>query len=115
MKIISGVLILVTVFLNFKDGWTGISNNPGPDEAAMLNGLNLSRNTIFVFSLFTIAAGILVIFPGTFFAANLLNAVMILLIIAVMLKAGNLKVALIEIPFLLMPLILIYLGHPMKK
>jgi len=30
------------------------------------------------------------------------------------LKAGNYKFALIEIPFLLIPLMLIYLRHPLK-
>ena len=51
----------------------------------------------------------------SFFIANLVNAVTILLIMAFSLRAGNFKTALIEIPFLLMPLVLIYLGHPLKK
>jgi hypothetical protein len=38
-----------------------------------------------------------------------------LLIMALSLKTGNLKTALIEIPFLLMPLVMIWLGHPLKK
>jgi len=35
--------------------------------------------------------------------------------IAMVLKVGNYKFALIEIPFLMLPLILIYLGHPFKN
>jgi hypothetical protein len=33
---------------------------------------------------------------------------------ALALKAGNYKFAFIEVPFLLVPLLLIYLGHPFK-
>jgi hypothetical protein len=55
------------------------------------------------------------LFPQTFFAGNLLGAAVILLIVALALNAGNIKMALIEVPFFLMPLILIWLGHPLKK
>jgi hypothetical protein len=57
----------------------------------------------------------MVLFPRTFFLANVLNAVLILLIMALALRVGNLKTALIEIPFLAMPLLLIWLKHPLEK
>jgi len=31
------------------------------------------------------------------------------------LRSGNYKMALMEIPFFTLPLLLIYLGHPLKK
>ena len=115
MKIISAILILVIVFLNVKHGWAGITNNIAPEQAKMMDEMGVSKTALFVFSIFTLAGAAMILFPVTFFAGNLLNAAMILLIMAQLLRAGNLKMTLIEIPFLLMPLVLIYLGHPLKK
>ena len=115
MKVLSGLLILLTVFLNLRHGWSGITMSMKPEEASLFNNLGLSRSVLILVSALTLLGGILVLIPQTFFAANLLNAAIILFLMAFLLKAGNLKAALIEIPFLLMPLLLIWLGHPFKK
>jgi hypothetical protein len=49
------------------------------------------------------------------FIGNILNAFLIVLIMAFALHSGNFKTALMEIPFFAMPLILIFLGYPLKK
>jgi hypothetical protein len=113
MKILSGVLILITAFLSFKHGWEGLTNKP--ETVNMLTELGIGEIGGKVMSVLTLAVGLLILFPQTFFAGNLLNAAVILLIMALALKTGNLKTALIEIPFLLMPLVMIWLGHPLKK
>ena len=113
MKIISGALILITAFLSFKHGWEGLTMKP--EAVNMLSALGIGEFPGKVISIVTLAVGLLVLFPQTFFAGNLINAAVILLIIALALKTGNLKIALIEIPFLLMPLVMIWLGHPLKK
>jgi hypothetical protein len=113
MKILSGVLILITAFLSFKHGWEGLTNKP--ETVNMLTELGIGEIGGKVMSVLTLAVGLLILFPQTFFAGNLLNAAVILLIMALALKTGNLKTALIEIPFLLMPLVMIWLGHPFKK
>jgi hypothetical protein len=113
MKILSGVLILITAFLSFKHGWEGLTNKP--ETVNMLTELGIGEIGGKVMSVLTLAVGLLILFPQTFFAGNLLNAAVILLIMALALKTGNLKTALIEIPFLLMPLAMIWLGHPLKK
>ena len=115
MKIISGILILITAFLSFRHGWGGITMNMKPEETKMLTDLGIGRPLLVIISLLSLAVGVMVLLPQTFFAGNLLNAAMILLIMSLALKAGNIKTALIEIPFLIMPLVLIYLGHPFKK
>lgn len=116
MKIISIILILVTLFFSIRHGWAGINIalKPG-NEPNLLTDLGLNNTFVFIFSALTLVSAILVLFPQTFFIANLLNAMCILLIMALALKAGQLKTALIEIPFLLLPLVLIWLGHPLKK
>lgn len=63
----------------------------------------------------SLVLGLLVLFPQTFFVGNVLRAIMIVGTMALSLKAGNVKFALIEIPFLVLPLTLIYLDYPLKK
>jgi hypothetical protein len=113
MKIISGVLILITAFLSFRHGWAGVTMKP--EAAAMTTQLGLNKTLSFCFAILTLTGGLLVLFPQTFFAGNLINALLILLIMCLGLHTGNIKMALIEIPFLLMPLVMIWLGHPLKK
>jgi hypothetical protein len=113
MKIISGILILVTAYLSFKHGWAGITMKA--ESAEMFADLKISKTMLYVISVLSLAVGVLVLFPQTFFAANLINAGTILLIMALALRVGNIKIALIEIPFLLIPLVLIYLGHPFRR
>src|SRR5258706_10447354 len=115
MKIISGFLILITTFLSLKHGWAGVTNTMNAGEAKMISDLGINKALLMIISVLNLAIGLLILFPQTFFVANLINAAMILLIIAFALRSGNIKTALIEIPFLLMPLVLIYLGHPFKK
>ncbi|GHN01606.1 hypothetical protein WSM22_30950 [Cytophagales bacterium WSM2-2] len=114
MKIVSGALILVTVFLSVKHGWAGITNTMSPEETKMINDLGINKPMLLALSVINLIIGLLILFPQTFFIANVVNAVVILLIMSMALKTGNMKTALIEIPFLLMPLVLIYLGHPFK-
>ncbi|MBI1770567.1 MAG: hypothetical protein HY015_09875 [Bacteroidetes bacterium] len=113
MKILSGVLILVTAFLSIKHGWEGLTIKPG--EANLVTELGFGKTVVTIISILSLAVGLLVLFPSTFFAGNLVNAIIILSIMSLSLKAGNIKTALIEIPFLLMALVMIYLGHPFRK
>ena len=113
MKIASGILTLVTVFFSFKHGWAGLTMKP--DESVMFKALGVSKEFVYVMSSLTIVVGVLVLFPYTFFAGNMLNAALILVMMILQLRARNLKAALIEIPFLLMPLALIWLGYPLSK
>jgi len=113
MKIISGILIIITAFLSFKHGWEGITMKTETNE--MIEALGISKSILVVISVLSLGVGVMVLFPQTFFMANLINALTIVTIMALSLKNGNTKIALIEIPFLLMPLVMIYLGHPLKK
>ena len=115
MKIISGLLILISAFLSLKHGWDGLHMDAHPEQAKMAADLGAGSGVVTVMSILSLAVGIGLLFPPSFFAANLVNAMTILLIMAFSLKSGNYKMALIEVPFLLLPLVLIWLGHPLKK
>jgi len=113
MKIFSGVLILISAYLGFSHGWAGIIMKP--EVAAMSEGLGISKSFLLAFSVLSIIMACMILIPQTFFAGNLINAFMILLIMALSLRVGNTKMALIEVPFLFLPLLMIYLGHPLKR
>ena len=115
MKIISGILILVTAFLSLKHGWSGVTMNLTPSETQMMSDLGLNKTGIIALGVLSLTIGIMVLLPWTFFVGNFINALTIVSIMAFSLRAGNVKTALIEIPFLLIPLVLIWLGHPLTK
>lgn len=115
MKIISIVLILTTAFLSFRHGWSALQSSNNPEQLKMMADQGINKVYVPVFGVVIIIIGILVLFPQTFIIGNLLNAFSFILIMAFSLNAGNTKMALIEIPFLAMPLVLIWLKHPFPK
>ena len=112
MKVLSGIFILITVILNIRHGWAGLTMKP--DTVSMMAQMGIGKQLGIVVSVLTLAGAGLVLFPQTFFIGNVLNAGIILLIMCLALHAGNVKTALMEIPFLLMPLIMIWLKHPFQ-
>ncbi len=114
-QVTSGFLIAITLFFNGKHAWAGITGNMKQEETKMLADIGINSSFHLPIGFVSLAICILTALPQTFFWGNLLNAAMILTIMSLALNASNLKVALIEIPFLLMPLLLIWLGHPLKN
>ena len=115
MKIISGLLLLVSVYLSVQHGWAGITQTLKPAEAEMLAGLGFTKPTLYAFSVYTLAVAGLLLFPQTFFLGNLLNAAGFLLLAGLALRTGNLRLAATELAILLLPLVLIWLKHPLAK
>ena len=113
MKIISIVLILISAFLSIKHGWDAFQP-ANAEQTNMMADLGISKTIMPFFGALSIVIGLMLLFPQTFFISNLLNAVTIVLIMALSLRAGNTSIALIEIPFLAMPLLLIWLKYPFK-
>lgn len=114
MKMISIVLLLVTAFLSFKHGWDAF-RPASPDQARMLADLGLTRSFMPYFGVFSFVIGSMLLFPQTFFVSNVLHSFAIVLIMSLSLRAGNVRMALIEIPFLAIPLLLIWLKYPFKN
>jgi len=114
IRLISGALILFTAYMGLKHGWQlfNIKGNDTGPEIDIINKLNASKGILKSFAIFTMISSILILFPQTFFVGNILNAVGFVIIMAALLNIREIKPALIEIPFLIMPLLLIYLKHP---
>ena len=113
MKILAIILLLASAFLSIKHGWDAFQP-ANAEQAKMMTNLGVSKSVMPFFGVFSILIGLMLFFPQTFFLANLLNALTIVLIMALSLKAGDYRMALIEIPFLAVPLLLIWLKYPLK-
>ncbi len=113
IKILNSVLILGAVFMGLKQGYAMISGKP--EMLEMFSKLGLSKTAVLVFGIVTLVSTILILLPKTFLIGNFLMAATILLIICLHLLQKDLKGVLIEIPFLLLNLIIIYLQHPLKS
>ena len=81
----------------------------------MMEELGINDSMVPIVGGLTILVGILLVIPKTFFWGNVLNAIIILLVMAFAIRAGNIRMALMEIPFLLIPLIMIWLKYPFKN
>lgn len=112
-KIINSGLILVAVFMGIKQGYAMVSGKPEMME--MFGKWGFSKTGLMINGLVTMIAAIMILFPKTFVWGNFLMAAGILLIICFHLLDKDLKGVLIEIPFLLLNLLIIYLQHPLKN
>ncbi|GAA4329357.1 hypothetical protein GCM10023149_34010 [Mucilaginibacter gynuensis] len=114
-NVISLVLLIVSVGLSFSHGWNSYTYKKNPESLKMMSQLGLAEWTMPVFGICAVLVGLLLLIPKTFFSGNLLNALSVVFIMALALHAGNYKMALIEIPFLAIPLILIWIKYPFIK
>lgn len=113
MKIVSIILLLTSFSLSLKHGWDAFQP-ASAEQLKMMANLGIKKSVMPYFGALSAIIGLMLLFPQTFFLSNLLNAVTIVLIMALSLRAGDYKMAFIEIPFLAMPLILIWLKYPFK-
>jgi len=112
-KIISSALILFAAFMGFKHGWGGISAKP--EVLEMFSKWHIGKYSVMAIGFFTILSAVLMLFPKTFLWGNFLMAAGILLMKCLHLQDRDFKGVLIEIPFLLLSLLIIYLNHPLAQ
>lgn len=112
LKIINAFLIIIAVFMGFKQGYAMFSAKP--EMLEMFGKFGFSKNAVMINGIVTILSAILILFPKTFVWGNFLMAAGILMIICLELLHKDLKGAAIELPFLLLNLVIIYLQHPLK-
>ena len=113
MKIVTIALVLISTFLSLKHGWDAFQP-ANTEQAKMMADLGITKSMVPFVGILSIVIGLMLLFPQTFFMGNLLNAIVILLIMALSLRAGNVKMAFIEVPFLTLSLLLIWLKYPFK-
>ncbi len=113
LKILNSVLIFFAVFMGIKHGWNMLVAKP--EMLEMFGKWGFNKYAVAINGAVTLLASILILFPKTFVWGNCIMAVGILMIICLQLSQKDLKGAAIEIPFLLLNLIIIYLQYPLKK
>ncbi len=113
VKIIATVLILIAVFMGVKQGYAMSSGKAEMME--MFGKWNFSRTALMVNGAITILGALLLLHPKTFLWGNFIMAAGILLIICFHAQDRDLKGMAIEVPFLLLNLIILYLQYPFKE
>lgn len=113
LKIINAALMLVAVFMGLKQGYAMFSGKP--EMLEMFGKWGFNKSGLMINGAVTIIAALLILFPKTFVWGNFLMAAGILLIICFHLLDKDFKGVLVELPFLLLNLVIIYLQHPLKK
>ena len=112
LNYLSLVLLGSSVVLSFRHGWSSFRSTDDPKQSQMILDLGIPVSALPYLGALSLLVGVLLLFPRTFFLGNLLNAFSIVFIMALALNAGYLRFALIEIPFLILPLLLIWLKYP---
>ncbi|WP_199120244.1 DoxX family protein [Pedobacter sp. ASV28] len=113
IKILNSALILVAIFMGLKQGWAMFSGKP--EMLEMFSKWNINKTGLMVIGGITMLSAVLIGFPKTFVWGNFLMAAGILLIICFHLLNRDLKGMAIELPFLLLNLVIIYLQYPLSK
>lgn len=113
-SIISLILLIVSVFLSFKHGWDSFNYKNNPESLKMMTELGIKPSYVPAMGIAMMLVGVLLLFPKTFLLGNVLNAISIVIIMALAINVGNYKMALMEIPFLILPLVMIWLKYPFK-
>ena len=111
LKIVNYALVFVAVFMGFKQGWAMFSGKP--EMLEMFEKWNVNKTGLMINGGVTILSALLILYPKTFVWGNFLMAAGILLIICFHLLDRDLKGVLIELPFLFLNLVIIYLQHPL--
>ncbi|QIH35483.1 DoxX family protein [Sphingobacterium sp. DR205] len=113
LRLINSILILIAVFMGIKQGYAMLMGKPAMMD--MFSKWGFNKTALAVNGAVTMIAALMILFPKTFVWGNFLMAAGILLIICLHLLDKDLKGVLIELPFLLLNLVIIYLQYPLKN
>lgn len=111
LKILNSILILCAVFMGLKQGYAMFSGKA--EMLELFSKWNFSKTAVMINGAITMISALLILFPKTFVWGNFIMAAGILMIICFQLLDKDLKGVAVEIPFLLLNLVIIYLQHPL--
>jgi len=113
LKIINSILILFAAYMGMKQGWAMLSGKA--EMLEMFGKWHVGKQGVMALGFFTLLSVVLMLMPRTFVWGNFLMAAGILLIICFHLSDKDMKGVWIELPFLLLSLVIIYLKYPLLK
>jgi len=113
LKIINAILIIFAVYMGLRQGWAMASGKP--EMLTMFGKWDIQKNGVMVLGGLAISGAVLTLIPQTFLWGNFITACGILFIMALHLAHKDLKGVAVELPFLLLSLVIIYLQHPLTR
>lgn len=113
-KILSSTMILIFIAMSLRHAWT-VFFNLGPEALEFMASANISHGEVKAMVGAGIIASLMLLFPKTFMAGNIVNIVITTYIGYLLYTSGRTSGALIEIPFIASYLLLMYLGHPLVQ
>ncbi|MDF7814020.1 hypothetical protein [Hymenobacter sp. YC55] len=113
LKLLAGALLLVSAALSARQGWAILHGRSAAVE--LLQPLGVSRPGQLALGAAVLLGAALTLLPATFWLGGYTSAACILLIISLQLAHHNLPGAGAEVPFLLLALLVLYLGHPLAR
>ncbi|TWJ04677.1 hypothetical protein JN11_00397 [Mucilaginibacter frigoritolerans] len=113
IKIITCLIMFFVIFMGFKQGVALVGGKP--ESVAIFEKANLNPFWQMLFGAFTMAGAIFILHPQLYKSGNIIMAVSILIIIYLQLSFKEIKSAIIELPFLFLNLLLIYLQYPLAN
>jgi len=105
--------MLSVVAMGFKQGWAMI--NAQPAMVTLFSKWNYQVANVQVFGILTVTCASLILFPQTYTLGNVMMAATILFIALIQVSIHEYVKALIEMPFLLLNVLLIYLKYPFNS
>jgi hypothetical protein len=113
LKVLNSILILGAVYMGFKQGYAMFSGKAEMME--MFSKWGFTKTAVMINGAVTILAALMIVFSKTFVWGNFLMAAGILMILCLQLLNKDLKGAAVELPFILLNMVIIYLQHPLQK
>lgn len=112
-KIIGVVLGIFAIYMGIKQGYAMIMGDT--EMLQLFGGWGIKKSIVKFLGILTLSSAIFIIFPRTFTWGNLLMGATILFILIMQILHNNWKGAAVELPFLLVNVILLFVDHPMNK
>ncbi|MCB9307086.1 MAG: DoxX family protein [Lewinellaceae bacterium] len=112
-KILNSVFIIFAVYMGIKQGWAMFSAKP--EMIDMFDRWQFGKTGVQTMGAITMLSALLILLPASFLWGNFLMAAGILLIICFHLWHNDLKGVIVELPFFLLNLVIIYLQHPLDR
>ena len=98
--------------MGFKQGLAMLTGKP--EMLELFGKWGIGKSAVMINGMVTILSAVLILFQN-FYMGNFLMGAGILLIICFQISERDFKGAIIELPFLLLNLLIIYLQHPLKN
>lgn len=113
IRIITSMLMLFVVFMGVKQGIGMVSGKP--ETIAVFQRAGFSPMGEMMFGVLTITSALFILIPQGYLLGNILMAASILAITCLQLSVKDIKLATLELPFLLLNLLLIYFQYPLTE